>query len=203
MTGPPEIGLLESGEAPGIGRIARLVREGGILAYPAETMYGLGGDGLRADVASRIAALKGSPSEKAFLLLLDDEERWPSVASRFPGAARRLAREWWPGPLTILLPARPGCVAAREGKVAVRVPDLPAVRRWIGAAGVPLFSTSANRSGADPVRDPADLRALFGEGLDLVVAGPRFPPDGPPSTVVDGTVDPPRLVRAGAVPFPP
>ncbi|MFH1278725.1 MAG: L-threonylcarbamoyladenylate synthase [Candidatus Eisenbacteria bacterium] len=203
MTGPAEILLADARAAPGVDRIVRVIRSGGVLAYPAETMYGLGGDGLRADVAVRLAALKGSPSDKAFLLLLDDEDRWRSVASRFPEAARRLARKWWPGPLTILLPARVDCVAAREGKVAVRVPDLPALRRWIEAAGVPLFSTSANRSGEGPVRDPAELRALFGGGIDLLVAGPRFPADGPPSTVVDGTVDPPLLVRAGAVPFAP
>ena len=80
--------------------------------------------------------------------------------------------------------------------------DLPVVRAWVAAADAPLFSTSANRAGEEPARDSAALSAAFGSDLDLLVEGPTFPAGGPPSTIVDASEDPPRLVRAGAVPFP-
>ena len=85
--------------------------------------------------------------------------------------------------------------------MAVRVPDLPTVRKWIGSASVPLVSTSANRASLEPARDPGAVRETFGGEIDLIVTGPVFPPGGPPSTIVDASADPPRLVRAGAVPF--
>jgi L-threonylcarbamoyladenylate synthase len=182
--------------------VVDVIRHGGLFAYPAETMYGLGGDALRADVAARLAEAKESPPGRPFLVLLDREARWPDVASAFPEEALRLAERHWPGPLTILLPARPGCAAAHEGKVAVRVPDLPIVQTWIRASGTPLFSTSANRAGREPARDPGAVREAFAGRVDLLVAGPGFPEDALPSTIVDATVSPARLVRAGAVPFP-
>jgi len=178
------------------------ILSGKILAYPAETMYGIGGDALRADVAARLAEAKGSPRGRPFLLLLSSTDDWKEVAASFPDEARFLASRFWPGPLTLLLQAREDCAAAESGKVAVRVPDLPLVRTWMREAKRPIFSTSANRSGEPPVRDPLELETLLGDRVDLIVSGPVFPSSGAPSTIVDCTSVPPRLVRAGAVPFP-
>jgi len=197
-----EIAIEEASSGEGLGLVLETIRAKGTLAYPAETMYGIGGDGLDREVAARIAAAKGSPPGKPFLLLLDDVDRWRQVAASLPPSAEEAARKHWPGPLTLLLPARDDCAAAYEGKVAVRVPDLEVVRVWVREAGRPLFSTSANRAGRAPVRGPEELRALFGERLDLLVTGPVFPSTGLPSTIVDATADPPRVLRRGAAPFP-
>jgi len=185
----------------GAGEVARAIRDGALVVYPAETMYGIGGDGTDRAVRDRIGALKGGREEKPILLLLDEKERWRSVASRFPAAARALADRYWPGPLTLVLPALPGIAAASaEGGVAVRVPDGEWLRTWVRLADRPLFSTSANREGEAPAGDPDRLADLFGDEADLIVAGPRFDPVGPPSALVDATADPPRLLRPG--PFP-
>ncbi|MBN1826323.1 MAG: L-threonylcarbamoyladenylate synthase [Candidatus Eisenbacteria bacterium] len=188
-------------EGVGAAEVASAIREGALIVYPAETMYGLGGDGLDPAVWRKIRAVKGRGADKPFLLLLDEPERWRLVASRFPAAARRLADRYWPGPLTLVLPAISGSPAAGpRGGVAVRVPDRDWLRGWVRLADRPLISTSANRDGGEPEGDPDRLTILFGEEADLIVAGPRFDPVGPPSALVDATFDPPRLLRAG--PFP-
>jgi len=196
------LSLETCGDGPGLDRVVEVIDRGGILAYPAETMYGLGGDGLSSAVADRLSRIKKSDSDRAFLLLIDEIDSWRNVAARFPEPARLLAARYWPGPVTLLLPARDDCVAAQGGKVAVRVPDLPEIRRWITFSGRPLFSTSANRSGEEPVRTAVELERHFADAVDLLVVGPSFTAGEPPSTIIDATVDPPRLVRAGAVPFP-
>jgi len=188
-------------EGKGAAEVARKIREGALVVYPAETMYGIGGDGLDPSLRDRIFTFKGRGEEAPLLLLLDEPDRWRAVASRFPPAARALADRYWPGPLTLVLPARPAAAAAGPGGgVAVRVPRPAYLREWVRLADRPLFSTSANRRGEEPEGDPARLADRFGEDADLIVAGPRFDPVGPPSALVDGTVDPPRLLRPG--PFP-
>jgi L-threonylcarbamoyladenylate synthase len=196
-----EIGEAEASRGDGLLAVVDAIRRRGVIAYPAETMYGLGGDGLDRAVASRIAAMKGSRTGRPFLLLLAGIDQWEIVAGSFPEEARSLADRWWPGPLTILLPAREDCAAGKGGKVAVRVPDLPVVRAWARESGRPLLSTSANLAGGAPARSPEVVRAQFGRLVDLLVTGPVFPASGAPSTIIDGTTSPPRLVRAGAVPF--
>ena len=175
------------------------IAAGGIIAYPAETMYGLGGDGNRADVIQRLSAVKGHGEERGFLLLIHRTDRWSWAASSFPPAAERLADRFWPGPLTLLLPALPDHPAAFGAKVALRVPALGDLRLWVERCGLPLLSTSANRSGEEPLRDPESVRERFADRLDLIVEGPRFDAAGLPSTIVDVTTDPPSVVRRGAL----
>ncbi len=191
----------ESRRGAGLETVVRTIAAGGLLAYPAETMYGLGGDGTRADVIRRISLLKGHEEERGFLLLIHRAEHWSWAASSFPPAASRLAERFWPGPLTLLLPALPDHPAAFGGKVALRVPDLPEVRLWVERCGLPLLSTSANRAGEEPLRDPESVCERFADRLDLIVDGPRFGASGLPSTIVDATVDPPSIVRRGALPL--
>lgn len=199
---PEECSVESCMEGDGLQRVVDLLRGGGVLAYPAETMYGLGGDGLNPGTETRIARIKGRDPTKPIILLLDTIDRWRQVASRFPEPALRLAKDAWPGPLTLLLPAREDCPAAREGKVAVRVPGVKHVRVWVRSLDRPISSTSANRSGENPLGDPAAIRETIGDAIDLLVSGSVFDEPGPPSTLVDGTCDPPLVIRAGAFDIP-
>lgn len=182
-----------------IDRVAGAIRDGRILGYPAETMYGLGGDGGNAAVVAAVRAIKGRRAGKGFILLVDSTGRAEELCGPLPDAARELADRHWPGPLTLVLPAAdPGHPAAADGKLAVRLPRSAHLVEWVRLAGRPLLSSSANRAGGAPARTADALARSFGDDLDLIVAGPRFDEETPPSTVVDLTGDRPRLLRAGA-----
>jgi L-threonylcarbamoyladenylate synthase len=176
--------------------ICAVLRRGGIVAMLSDTVYGL--HGVAPAAGARLTALKGRSDDKPLLVLLADGAAAAAVTGTPPPPALAAL---WPGPLTIVLPVvqpAPTRVAAGAQTLAVRVPADPALRAIIAAVGAPLYSTSANRAGEPPLGDPAALRAAFGGSVDLVVD------DGPvtaalPSTIVDVTASPPRVVRAGAV----
>ncbi len=178
--------------------MVRVIERGGTIAYPAETMYGLGGDGLSADLVSTITQLKRRPEAKGFILLVDSVERATCLCSAFPESARKLAEKYWPGPLTLLLEAAdPNSPVAAGGKLAVRLPDSPWIREWVRLSDRPLLSTSANRAGKPPARSAEEVQETFLEDLDLLVIGPSFDRSLIPSTIVDTTTDPPQVVREG------
>jgi L-threonylcarbamoyladenylate synthase len=179
----------------------RLLAGGGILALPTETFYALAADPFQPAALKRLYAVKGRAEEKAVLLLVADAEMVPRVAREVPELARRLMARFWPGPLTLILPARgelPDLVTGGTDTVGVRQPRQPLTLRLLAALGSPLTGTSANRAGRDPLTLAADVAREFGEDVDLILdAGPC--PGGLPSTIVDVTVIPPRLVRSGAI----
>jgi L-threonylcarbamoyladenylate synthase len=181
---------------------AATLRRGGVVAYPTETFYGLGALARDAAAVARLAGAKGRPEGKPLPLLAADRAMVEEVAELGPLAAR-LADRFWPGPLTLVLPARPGlpdAVTAGTGTVGVRVPGSEVARALSRAAGGPIVSTSANPSGGPPPSRAEELEPGLRARLDGVLdCGPA--PGGLPSTVAaveDGRV---RLVRAGAVPF--
>ena len=184
-----------------VARAARVVLEGGILVYPTSTLYGLGGNGLDPAPADRIRSIKGT-REAPFLLLAADADAAFALAGHVPWEARVLADAFWPGPLTMALPAAPGLppqVIGPGGTVAVRVDPHPFCRALCAAVGGPILSTSANRSGeAAPARAEALDPYVVGAS-DLFVADPE-PLSGAPSTLVlvDGTTL--KILRPGAVP---
>ncbi len=185
--------------------VAEHLRSGGLVAYPTETVYGFG-CALRRDALDALAALKSREGVKPFLLLVGDVGRLPGV--RWTVSARRLSAAFWPGPLTLALDAEPGAfppgVLAPGGTVAVRVSPHPAVRALLGAFPRPITSTSANLPGASPAQDADEvaevLRALGALESVLVVDGGRLPPSAP-STLVDCSREPPRVLRVGALPL--
>jgi L-threonylcarbamoyladenylate synthase len=185
-----------------VAEAAALLRRGGILVYPTETFYGLGALAGDSSALARLARAKLRPAGKPLPLLAADVEQVEAIAE-LSGEAARLAARFWPGPLTLVLPARPGLadeITAGTGTVGIRVPGCVAARALAAAAGGALVSTSANLAGgAAPARveelDPA-IRAAVDGVLD---AGPT--PGGLPSTVVAVGRDGPYLIRAGAVPF--
>lgn len=179
----------------------RLLAAGGILAVPTETFYALAADPYRPGALRRLFALKGRSAAKPVLLLVADTGMAEKVAREVPETARRLMARFWPGPLTLILPAKadlPGLVTGGTGTVGVRQPRQPAVCRWLADLGLPVTGTSANRAGREPLTLAAEVAREFATGVDLILdAGPC--PGGLPSTVVDVSVAPPRLVRSGAV----
>lgn len=179
---------------------------GGLLAYPTETVYGLGSRPLDQDVAT-LAALKGRAPGKPFLLLVSGRSMAESYGLVFNPAATSLAEEFWPGALTLVLPGGegrlPDILRGPEGGIAVRHTSHPGMARLVGALGFPLTSTSANRPGSPPAPGAAGVAESFAE---VVASGQLLVLDGgvlgnvPPSTVVDCTEDQPKLVREGALP---
>ncbi|MBI4795997.1 MAG: threonylcarbamoyl-AMP synthase [Deltaproteobacteria bacterium] len=179
----------------------RLLAAGGILGLPTETFYALAADPYQPAALRRLYALKGRAEEKPVLLLVADTEMARQVAREVPETGVRLMARFWPGPLTLILPARgdlPDLVTGRTGTVGVRQPRQPLTLGLLAALGFPVTGTSANRAGREPLILAGDVAREFGGEIDLILdAGPC--PGGLPSTVVDVTVTPPRLVRAGAV----
>ena len=180
------------------------LRGGGVLAYPTETVYGFG-CALRDDALARLAALKQRATSKPFLLLISDIDQAGML--RWTADARALSDAFWPGPLTIALEAPTGIfpqgVRGEDGNVAVRATSHAGIRALVAAFGEPITSSSANAPGAPAARDAAGAAAALsalGANDALLLDGGMLPPT-PPSTVLDASVSPPRLLRAGAVPL--
>jgi len=182
--------------------VAHLER-GGLLAYPTETVYGFGSRARPADV-SALAALKGRRGDKPFLLLVSGRAMIEAHGLAFNAAADALARAFWPGPLTIVLPGGrlPDALRGPEGGIAVRWTSHHNIARLVAAMGEPLTSTSANRPGQPPAPGAEaivhDFHQPVTEGRLLVLDGGVLG-NRPPSTVVDCTRPVTRLIRAGAV----
>lgn len=179
----------------------RALRSGRLVAYPTDTLYGLGADPRRPDAVERLFRAKGRPAEMAAPIIAGDVEQVERHAGRLTPLARRLARRFWPGPLTLVIAAAPALSRRLLGggdTVAVRVPDHPVARTLALQLGCPVTATSANRSGAPPPTTASAVVAALGPGVALVLDdGPSASPA--PSTIVDARGETPVLVRRGAV----
>jgi len=179
---------------------AESLRAGGVVAFPTETFYGLGASARCPAAVRRVFALKGRPESKPVLLLVDSAAMTESVAE-VTAEARALMARHWPGALTLVLRARPGVpveVTAGTGTVGVRLSPHPVARGLVAELGAPVTAPSANPSGLPPPVTADAVIAHFGDDVHLVLDGGTTP-GGAPSTVVDLTVSPPRVLRAGAV----
>jgi L-threonylcarbamoyladenylate synthase len=190
--------------APDLGAIrqaAEILRGGGLVAFPTETFYGLGAAGLDGVAVRRVFAAKGRPASMPLLLLVDSRAMAASVALEVPPRARELMERHWPGALTLVLRAAPHVpaeVTAGTGTVGVRISAHAVARALVSALGEPVTAPSANPTGAAPPVTAAEVLARLEGAVDLVLdGGPTA--GGPPSTVLDVTVDPPRIIRQGAV----
>ena len=181
----------------------RALRNGGVVALPTDTLYGLGADVFSQSAVEAIFAIKERPSGLALPVLVDDWDQLEKVAGNIPNAARALAERFWPGPLTLVVKKAAQVsdrVTAGAPTVAVRMPDHPVPRTIARLLGGPITGTSANISGRPDPRDLDELRAQIGHKVDYVVTvGP--PPVGAASTIVDITGETPALIRQGAIPF--
>ena len=184
-------------------RAVERLRHGGLVAYPTDTVYGLGAAADNDDAIRRLFEVKGRSPDKALPLLLASADQVEGVAAVVPPVARRLMAAFWPGGLTVVLLRAPSYRSLALGggdTVAVRVPDHPVPRQLIERLGGPLTGTSANRSGSPAPLTAAEVRRQLGGRVDVVIDGGPCA-GGVESTVVDCTVDPPRLLRQGAVPW--
>lgn len=179
-----------------------LLARGEVIALPTDTVYGIAADGMNPWAVEKLFIAKDRPSEKAIMLLLADVQDMERAAQDISRTARQLAERFWPGGLTLVVRARPTLPAnltAGTRTIGVRLPDAPLARALARALGRPLAATSANRSGGVNPRTAEDvLRDLDGR-IALILDGGATP-GSTPSTVLDCTVEPPRLLRDGAIP---
>ena len=182
------------------------LQRGALLAYPTETVYGLGSNP-SAPALAALSRLKGREPGKPFLLLVSSRamaEEWGLVMSP---SARALSAAFWPGPLTLVLRGGegrlPDQLRGKEGGIAVRHTSHAGIARLVAATGMPLTSTSANRPGEPAAPGPDRIREVFGAQIErgeLLVLDGGVLGNVPPSTLVDCTGPAPRLVREGAIP---
>lgn len=185
----------------GVARAGEILRAGGIVAFPTETVYGLGALAFNPQSVARIFEVKGRPHFDPLIVHVLDSRMLARVIEEFPPLARRLAERFWPGPLTMVLPkasAVPGLVTAGLATVAVRMPAHPVARALIESAGEPLAAPSANPFGTLSPTRAQHVASALGDRVDLVLDGGRSE-QGIESTIV--ALSPrPTLLRPGALP---
>ena len=176
-----------------IAQAAAVLKRGGLVAFPTETVYGLGADATNPAAIERLNAVKGRPPEKPYSLHLHSPEQMrPYLKGEVPPTARKLIERFWPGPLTIVLPGKDGKT------VGFRLPDHPIAREFFKTCGVPVAAPSANRSGSAPPTDAAEVQAALNGGFDcLLDSGPtRLGRESTVVEIVDGRAE---IRREGAV----
>ena len=177
------------------------IRRGEIVAYPTDTLYGLAVDPRQSDAVTRLGHLKSGSSRNGFPLIAASLAQVESALGPLPTLARRLACEFWPGPLTIVYVPTvtlPAGVAGADGTVAVRVPDSAPARQLARSLGFPITATSANPPGVTPASPDMEVARLVGEHVSVILRQPGVL-NGLPSTIVDARGPVPVLLRAGAV----
>lgn len=192
--------MLSAADASSVLRAAELLRRGRLVAFPTETVYGLGANALDAEAVAGIFTAKGRPSTNPLIVHLAQAGDVARVVSDWPDAARRLAERFWPGPLTLVLPrneAVPDIVTAGGATVGVRVPAHPVALALLREVGQPLAAPSANRSGQlSPTRGEHVRESLAGR-IDAILDG--GPTTGGIESTVLSLVDRPRLLRPGLI----
>ncbi len=178
-----------------------ILKQGGIVAFPTDTVYGLGAWISSEQAVERIYQVKGRPRNMALPLLLADISQIGEVAHPVPQIAWFLARTFWPGALTLVLHKSgsvPDIIAAGGETVAVRVPNHPIPMMLAAGAGVPIVGTSANLSGEPSALTADEVYSQFGDKIDLIIDGGKCP-GGEESTIVDVTGETPVVLREGAI----
>jgi L-threonylcarbamoyladenylate synthase len=182
--------------------IAAALLDDAVAAYPTETFYALGAAALSKKAIERVYRLKKRDRGKPLSLIASDLDMVREISAPLPPVFRALAGEFWPGSLTLVLQAAAGLPEYLLGPgrtIAVRIPPLAWLRELVGEISQPLTATSANLSGERERSDPAEVAALFGEKIEIVVDG-GLTPGGASSTILDLTVAEPRVLREGTIP---
>lgn len=183
-----------------------VLERGGIISYPTETFYGLGVKFDVPDSLKRLYELKKRPREKAMPVIIGSRRLLSEIVSQewlenIPPAAKSLMDRFWPGPLTLLLPAKAGLseyLTADTGMIAVRIPGESVALTLAKRAGFPVTATSANPSGMPPAKNAETVLRYFGERIDLLIDGGQTP-GGLPSTIVDVSEGMIKIVREGII----
>lgn len=180
---------------------AKILREGGLVAFPTETVYGLGANALNEEAAKKIYAAKGRPSDNPLIAHISCMEELPALVKRIPEAGKKLAEKYWPGPLTMVFPKSAAVPYGTTGgleTVAVRMPSDPVANGLIRMAGVPVAAPSANTSGRpSPTKAEHVIEDMNGK-IEMIIDGGEVG-IGVESTIVDVSGDVPTLLRPGAI----
>jgi L-threonylcarbamoyladenylate synthase len=182
-----------------IEEVLKILDNNGIIIYPTETLYGIGAKYNSKRNLKKIFEIKKRPEEKSFPLIVN-LKHLEMVAEFIPSVAQKLIEKFWPGPLTLLLQARKNLPEeiTKDGKIAVRMPGESFALKLIQKSPFPITATSANISGFPPADSIETVIEYFKEApIDLIIDGGKLP--GIPSTIVDTTVEPPLVIRKGAV----
>jgi L-threonylcarbamoyladenylate synthase len=191
--------VLSASDPNAMRHAADVLRHNGLVAFPTDTVYGVGALAFKAEAVQRLYVVKGRATDKAIAVLVARTADLPKVAQELTPSAQRLARAFWPGPLTLVVPKHPDLPAAVSAlpTVGVRFPDHPVARGLLELTG-PLAVTSANRSGEPNALTAEEVLAHLSGRVDLLIDGGRAP-GGIPSTVVDCTGLVPMILRQGPV----
>jgi L-threonylcarbamoyladenylate synthase len=189
---------LYAAESGALEEAVALLKAGQLIAFPTDTLYGVGVDAFNAEAIETLYRVKERPRMKGIPILLANAGDINKVAADVPALAAELIERFWPGPLTLIVPRKVGLPEnlSPNENVAVRIPDNDVARELIHMAGGALATSSANRSGEDPARDAAQALTALGGSIAAVVDGGSAP-YGMPSTIVDCTTTPPRILRSG------
>ena len=193
--------LLKADAADTAAVAANIIKNGGLVAIPTETVYGLGANGLDPEAVAKIFIAKGRPQDNPLILHVADSSQIENLCHSIPEAAYRLAENFWPGPLTMVLPARdtvPKCTTAGLPTVAVRCPDNEVTREIIRLSGCPIAAPSANISGKPSTTTAQHVLHDHNGKIDMIVDGGPCRV-GVESTIVDLTEERPRLLRPGGI----
>ena len=196
------IKISENNLAEVLKKAVAVINDGGIVAYPTETFYGLGVKFDNEASLRKLYELKKRPEEKPMPLIIGGRASLSMIAASMNEIAESLMDKFWPGPLTLLLKAKndlSSYLTAGTGRVAVRIPGESFALHLAREAGFPITATSANPSGMPPAEDADTVIKYFGEGIDLVIDGGKTA-GGLPSTIADVTEKKIKIVREGAIP---
>src|SRR5258708_31239767 len=193
--------ILPADSQSGIARALETLQAGELVAFPTDTVYGLGALAFDGNAILSLYIAKNRPVEKAIPVLIGDRTDLNQVADNIPEMARRLSLRFWPGPLTLVVPKKPSLPEAisSTNTVGIRMPDHPGALALLRAAG-PLAVTSANLSGSDSPNTAEEVFAQLGARIALILDGGKTP-GGIPSCVVDCTGLEPVLLREGPLSF--
>jgi L-threonylcarbamoyladenylate synthase len=184
-----------------IEQAAKVIRGGGVVLYPTDTIYGLGCDPFNQTAVRRILKIKKRPVEKGMLVLIPGLEWLEKLSVQTDSGVLQICERFWPGPLTVLLAATPKLspeLTGSEGKIGIRWPANLFLQAWMEKIPGPLVSTSANLSGRKMVESAAELSKQFGSQIELFIQS-RETMEGTASTVLDLTTRPPEIVRRGTL----
>ncbi len=193
--------ILRADDPAALQRALELLQRGEVVAIPTDTVYGIAADGFNAEAVEKLFVAKERPSHKAIMLLLGEYADLEKVASSASPTAQKLARDFWAGGLTLVVHARnelPANLRADTNTIGARLPDSELVRNLVRALGRPIAATSANRSGGANPRTAQDVLHDLDGRIALILDGGATA-GNVASTVLDCTIDPPRVLRAGAI----
>jgi len=185
----------------GIKKAAQMVLQGGIIAFPTETFYGLAADALNEAALKKIFQVKGREEGKPLLLLVADKSWLKGLVQNISPLAERLMNRFWPGPLTLVFNASPRLsplLTADTGKIGIRLSPHPVTQALVQAVGRAITGTSANLSGQPGILTAREVFQFLGESLDAVLDGGKTP-GGPGSTILDVSDPPPQIIREGMI----